>query len=433
MGTEMKRRSFVIPGVLAAMLCAQPSLAAVIGANTPSLPVTVERIDALAATQKAEWSAYLERSQAQSRADRAALAAELPAGKPRPEGPPHGKGNVPLDKDAAWYASPEARAIAANIVSFQTPAGGWGKNQDRSGPPRAPGQSYVIEEAPSNPPTGNFDTPADVHWHYVGTIDNGATTSEIRFLARVAAKAPGHEGEAWRTSFIKGVRYLLAAQYPNGGWPQIWPLEGGYHDAVTFNDNAIADVAGLLDEIGAGEGDFAFAPADLRAAAAAENRKAVSVILKSQVVIDGKRTVWPQQADALTLAPTSARNYEMPSLSSSESGDLLVYLMKQPDPGPEMKAAIRAGVAWLEAHAIKDKAWSMTANGRALTSQPGAPPIWSRYYSLTTGQPIFGDRDRTIHDDVADLSAERRGGYSWYNTTAAKALKAYAKWSEKHP
>jgi PelA/Pel-15E family pectate lyase len=39
------------------------------------------------------------------------------------------------------------------------------------------------------------------------------------------------------------VRYLLAAQFPNGGWPQVWPLEGGYHDAVTFNDNAVSEAA----------------------------------------------------------------------------------------------------------------------------------------------------------------------------------------------
>ena len=185
----MKRASLAIVALFGVVLGVEPSVAAVIGANTPSLPVTAERIAILPLAQKVEWSAYLERSQVQARADRAALAAELPAGQRRPAAPTHGDPHMPLDREAAWYATGEARAVAANIVSFQTPAGGWGKNQDRSRPPRLPGQPYAIGEGASDPATGNFDTPADAQWHYVGTIDNGATTTEMRFLARVAAQA----------------------------------------------------------------------------------------------------------------------------------------------------------------------------------------------------------------------------------------------------
>jgi hypothetical protein len=65
----------------------------------------------------------------------------------------------------------------------------------------------------------------------------------------VAGQAPGAEGEAWRASFLRGVRYLLAAQFPNGGWPQVWPLEGGYHDAITYNDNAVTEAADLLTDV----------------------------------------------------------------------------------------------------------------------------------------------------------------------------------------
>lgn len=48
------------------------------------------------------------------------------------------------------------------------------------------------------------------------------------------------------------MRYLLNAQYPNGGWPQIWPLEGGFHDSITFNDNAVANAAMLLRDVSQG-------------------------------------------------------------------------------------------------------------------------------------------------------------------------------------
>jgi PelA/Pel-15E family pectate lyase len=59
---------------------------------------------------------------------------------------------------------------------------------------------------------------------------------------------------------------------------------------------------------------------------------------------------------------------------------------------------------------------------------PGAGPIWARFYDLTEMKPIFGDRDKTIHDDVNDLSAERRNGYSWFGPQPQKAVDAYQAW-----
>ena len=56
-----------------------------------------------------------------------------------------------------------------------------------------------------------------------------------------------------------------------------------------------------------------------------------------------------------------------------------------------------------------------SAGGRKLMAVEGAGPIWARYYQIGTDKPIFGDRDKTIHDDVNELSLERRNGYSWFN------------------
>jgi hypothetical protein len=152
--------------------------AAVIGHMTPPPPVTEARIAALPAARQAPWRAYLAHSRALAAADKAALAAERAAGADgaAPADPPEGRNGgagMPLDRPADWYGSPEARHVADEIVSFQTPAGGWGKNVDRSGPLRKRGQNWVA--------TGNS---------YVGTIDNDATTTELRFLARVPARPP---------------------------------------------------------------------------------------------------------------------------------------------------------------------------------------------------------------------------------------------------
>jgi PelA/Pel-15E family pectate lyase len=49
---------------------------------------------------------------------------------------------------------------------------------------------------------------------------------------------------------------------------------------------------------------------------------------------------------------------------------------------------------------------------------------------VTTQKPIFGDRDKTLHDTVSDLSLERRNGYAWYSGGTQKAIDGYATWSK---
>jgi PelA/Pel-15E family pectate lyase len=422
---------------LLGLLVASPLLSAVIGTSRPAESITAARIATLPAKERGAWTAYLERSAKQMQVDKATLAAERTASAPEPELPKEGFSarTMPLNRDAAWYGTPEARHIADVIVSFQTPAGGWSKNLDMSGSPRAHGQSYTPDNLSKHPSPDDFDTPKDPRWNYVGTLDNDATNSELHFLIRVSAATPGADGEAYRASLLRGIRYLLAAQFPNGGWPQVWPLEGGYHDAITFNDNAVTESAETLTAVAEGADKYSFVPAELRRKAKTAADHALDCILATQVVANGKRTVWAQQHDALTLAPVAGRNYEPAALSSGESSDVLVYLMQLPHPSPAVVAAINAGVAWLKAAAVTGQEWvggRGTAGGRHLEAKAGAGPIWARYYSITTNQPIFGDRDKTIHDNVSELSLERRNGYAWYSAGPQQALDAYATWSKTH-
>lgn len=404
--------------------------ATVIGTMTRAQPVTEARIATLADTGRAAWRTYLERSRALMARDKATLAAERAAGAAPPEAQARLQGNsgMPLKQPAAWYASPEARHVADNIVSFQTPAGGWGKNVDRTGHLRQKGEHYApIDDDPS----GGVVV-ATKGWNYVGTIDNDATTTELAFLARVVTALPGTAGEPYRKAFDKGVNYLLDAQYPNGGFPQVYPLQGGYHDAITFNDNAFAQVADLLAAVAGRQGDYAFVAPELAARAQAAHERAIKVLVASQIRVDGQLTGWCQQHDALTLAPVGARNFEPVALSSSETSRLLTLLMRLPQPSPDIVAAIDAGAAWLKRVAVRDVGWTAKGeNGRFLEARPGAGPMWARMYDIKSMKPIFGDRDGTIHTDVNELSKERRDGYGWYGTGPASALAAYAKWAEK--
>lgn len=452
-----------------------PLHAAVVGTNTPAASLTMERVMKLQAAERAPWINYLKLSEVTKAADKFALAQErkgLPAIPPLPKQGFSGRA-MDLHRGLAYYRSEEARRTGDIIVSFQTPSGGWSKNLAMDAP-RERGQIYATANLPPTPqPAGDFDLPKDETWHYIATLDNDATNTELHFLAELSAALPGHEGDKYRTSALKGYEYLLQSQYPNGGWPQVYPLEGGYHDAITFNDNAVEESAATLQMVADGKRvtsgadeediaaakmmaeragrtyeepkesveDYTFVPAAMRERAKAAVAKALECILKAQVRLpapDGKGTVltvWAQQVDPLTLEPVSARNYEMPALSSGESADMMEYLMGIEHPSPQVVRAVDAAAKWFQSKAIMGYTWSGgrgTPGGRALRAEPGAGPLWARYYSLTTGKPIFGDRDKTIHDDVMEISPERRNGYAWYGAGPAKALREYAAWLSKH-
>ena len=440
----MNFKKLVLPLLILGPVCvsvAGRAHAAVIGTNKVAESLTEERINkVLPAKERGPWLAYLKRSQEQMKADKAALAAELKPGEVAPPQPAEGRGGFGQGMslrhdDAAYYGTAPARHIADVIVSFQTPAGGWSKNMSFAGELRKPGQPYAANNLNQFPDPNDFDKPKDPKWNYVGTLDNDSTNTQLRFLAKVQALMPGKDGDAYRASFLKGVRYLLAAQYPNGGFPQVYPLEGGYHDAITFNDNAVSESAETLTWVFEGQGDYAFVPADLRKKAGEAAAHALVCILKSQVVIGGKKTGWAQQEDALTLKPVSARNYEPGALAASESADLLDYLMELPKPSAELKGSIAAGVAWLKSVAVYGFEYvggRGVEGGRQLKPKDGAGPLWSRYYSVPEQKPIFGDRDKTLHDSVNELSLERRNGYSWYNNGPQKTIENFAKWEKEN-
>jgi PelA/Pel-15E family pectate lyase len=400
-----------------------------IGVSTPAPPLTAERIAGLPRAQQAVWRSYLERSNRQRLADRATFDAELKkSGRGKALIPANGNGaGRLLNRPAEWFASEEAQRFADIVVSFQTPAGGWSKNINLTDHVRQAGESYAPSNSSTHLAPGDFDAPHDLEWNYIGTLDNDATTGELRFLAKAAAAAK--DPERYRKAILRGLDYLFAAQYPNGGWPQIWPLEGGYHDAITFNDGAATKAMDLLQDVASGSGAFGFVPESVRAKARSSVNRGLQCILAAQIIHDGRRTVWGQQHDTLSLQPVAGRNYEPAAQSSSESAAVCLFLMRIETPDAAVVEAVHAAAAWFGKTAIYGKAYRNTAEDRRLLDAPGAGPLWARYYEIGTDRPIFGDRDKSIHDDVTELSWERRTGYSWYNAGAQQALDRYAEWS----
>ena len=411
----------------------------VVGTNPPSAPLTATRIAKLPVEQQPAWRAYLARSDALRHIDQQTLANERSASSAKDQvllSPAESRVAArrmlrhPLD----WYATDEGRRAADNVVTFQTPAGGWGKNFDPTDHPRRPGEAYSHDNNSRYLVAEDNDRPANLDWSYIGTFDNDATTTELRFLGRVAARADAARGTEWRRAFRRGLEYIYAAQFPNGGWPQVFPLDGGYHDGVTFNDDAMTNVLVLLRDVAAGAPEFAWLGDADRQRAATAGERGRQCLLRCQVVVRGALTGWPQQADPLTLKPASARNYEMPALSSGETAGIVAYLMSLPHPSAEVIAAIEGAVHWLRATAMSDVAWRTAADGRGrtLVRAPGKGPLWPRYLEIGTNRALFGDRDKTIHDRLDEISAERRNGYAWYGDAPKRVLDEYPQWARAH-
>ena len=382
------------------------------------LPVTEARIEALPATERPAWRAYWTATTERAARMPGRDLADHSSTK-RLDGPPipstYSKG-VRLQAPAGWFAGEEAQTIADRVVNWQTVVGGWLKSGDYS----------RLRELKDD----HLDA-----WS-CGTFDNDSTINELRFLALVSTAAGGDSERVrvWRGAFMRGLDYVLAAQYPNGGFPQIYPLVGAYHDAITLNDDAMEHILELLRDISGGKPEFTFVPPTLATEAGRRLERGLQCVLAMQLRgADGQLTVWGQQHDALTLQPCAARNFEPIGECSSESAHLLQFLMSLPNPSPAIVAAVDGGVKWLHRMALHD----VVANrddtvGMGLTPKAGAPLLWARFYEIGTGKPLFGERDRMIHYVFGELTNERRRGYGWYGTWPKGALEAYPRWREKN-
>ncbi len=366
-----------------------------------------QRIAALPESTRHTWTRYIDSSRVRRTLDRDSMARELRAvGRERPTRAPYLRATFLEAVDD--LSGDRAKQVADIVLSFQTPSGGWSKHVDMTVRPRQTGESYYSESD---------------GWQYIATLDNGATVGQMRFLATIIASA----GESHhRAAFLRGLGYLRHAQFPNGCWPQVYPLQGGYHDAATFNDDATVNVLRLLRDIAWGR--MAWVPEGDRQRATAMLDRGIECILESQVIVDGTRTAWGQQHDPLTLSPVGARSYEPPSLSGRESAGIAELLMTLRGPNESVVTAVHAVVDWFRATAVHGYEYDFE---RGLTTKAGAGPIWARMYEIGTNRPIFSNRDGVIRYDWNELT-DRRTGYAWFGEEPKAVLERYERWSRTH-
>ena len=323
------------------------------------------------------------------------------------------------------YKPTEITAIADNMLLFQKNNGGWPKNYDFFAILTAE-QKELVRKA-----KGETNT----------TFDNGNTYTQIAALA-IAYKAT--KAEKYKTACIKGLKFILIAQYRNGGWPQYYPIEPhNYSSHITFNDNAMLGIMQLLKDILDGSYQYSFIGTDLRKKLQMSYNKGLDCILKTQINDADKPTAWCQQYDEVTLQPAWARKFEAPSICNKESSDLVLFLMTIAHPSTKIMDAIDNAAAWFEASKIyntrvktipADKTqtpYRISVSDRIVVTDSTAQPVWTRFYELKTHRPMFCNRDSKVVYSLAEVTRERRDGYGWYTYAPQEVLKKYRAWKKR--
>lgn len=322
-------------------------------------------------------------------------------------------------KDESWFESDEAKKIAENVLLYQRDNGGWPKNIEMQN--AIPEKDRQLLLTLKKDPVGC-------------TIDNGATTQEMLFLSKVYKKNPD---ERYQVAFLKGLLYLISAQYKNGGWPQFYPLKEGYYSHITYNDNAMVNVLNMFKEIKNKTDYYAIpVPNDITKRISIAFNKGIECILKTQYVQNGKLTAWCAQHDKETLQPEKARAYELPSLSGKESAKIVLLLMSIENPSKEVIDAVEAAVTWFDQTKIEGIKLETVSTGKGdqtdkvVVESPDAEPLWARFMELKDNKPFFCDRNGKKKYSIAEISHERRNGYGWYTNEPKEVLKRYAQWKK---
>lgn len=321
-----------------------------------------------------------------------------------------------------FYKTDEARQIGEQILAFQRVTGGWPKNIDMAKPLTKEELAKVLKDKQ------RIDD---------STIDNSATTMQMRYLARLF-QATGDK--RYSDAFGKAIEYLLSGQYEDGGWPQFWPKTQGYQFHITYNDDAIVNILNLFQEIIKAEYPYngALTNKKLRKKLETSVAKAIECILATQIVTNGELTIWCQQHDHKTYKPAKARSYELPSYCPQESASLVMFLMAQPNPDSRIKKAIHSAMRWFDKYKLKgyrlvrEGGWGAPDSDVKLVKDATAAPLWARYYDLERCEPYVCDRDGIPRRHLHQIGHERRTGYSWYGQRPAELFPVYEEWAAKH-
>lgn len=265
-----------------------------------------------------------------------------------------------------------AEKAADALIYGQHPSGGW---------------HYVIDFDPAGLPEwyetvfSRFKWGMEEYRHLWGncTYDDNNTQGATRFLLHLyRANQKPEYGQALR----KALDFMLQSQYPNGAWPQRYPLQYEFaHDGLadytsyyTLNDNSMRDILFTLVEAWEILGDERYRDAALRG---------VDFILAAQ--LGEPQAGWAEQYDR-SMRPVWARTHEPAGVMPRQTVDCIgilqrFYLMTG---DRRYLRPIPSAIDWLKHSASEDM-----GNGRYRLA---------RYYEVGTNKPIYQHKTDRVNE-----------------------------------
>lgn len=234
------------------------------------------------------------------------------------------------------------------------------------------------------------------------SLDDGQTQAALLLLMHVD-HALNFENESIHEATLYGLKALLAAQYPNGAFPQGWSFRSrrdkpvmaatyppydwrtvGRHEhywyMYTLNDGVVRYVADVLIEAYRIYNDEAYRAALI---------KLGDFLILAQM--PDPQPAWAQQYN-FDMHPAWARKFEPPAITGSESQDAIDVLMRVYEQTNDRKylEPVPRALTYLRRLQLPD--------GRM-----------ARYYELHTDQPLYMTREYELTYDDTDTPTH----YGW--------------------
>ena len=288
------------------------------------------------------------------------------------------------------YYLEAARETATALLRGQLASGGWDYRIEMA-PDDRKGFAYRVDAGAPSASSDKSHTGRNVT-----TLDDNTTQAALTFLVRVD-RAFGFADATLHEAVEFGLHSLLAAQYPNGAWPQrftaspdpakfpvqrasypeTWSREypgKDYRGYYTFNDNTMADVIELMFLAADVYGERKYAEAGKRGG---------EFIRLAQM--PEPQPGWAQQYDA-RMNPAWARKFEPPAVTGAESQRVMETLLRLFELTRERR--------FLEPlpRALAYYRRSLLSNGQL-----------ARFYELRTNRPLYFTKDYRLTYSDADL------------------------------
>ena len=283
--------------------------------------------------------------------------------------------------DDTYYLD-AAVEVAECLLRGQLRSGGWDYRIEFADKPR---RKYAYRVDPSRPRARNATT-----------LDDNTTQHTLRFLIRLDRTLSG-EHESIAEAIQYALKALLAAQYPNGAWPQRFsqptdaerfPIRkaaypdswsrnfapSSYGELYTLNDNVMSD---MIDVMLLAARTYEEAKYEKACAQAAD------FLLLAQM--PDPQPAWAQQYD-VEMQPAWARKFEPPAITGGESQSAMRALLKVYQVTGETRYldSVRRAIEYLKA--------SQLDNGQL-----------ARFYELQTNRPLYFTRQYELTYDDDDL------------------------------